>query len=273
MQGGGAGASDGKIGRGYKLFTEVAGHDGAPVDATLRDHPATFELAEWAMALSCAISILVRDLGFARSAELGQPVDRDGNPVPMYSYSLIEYLAGLDLSSKSVFEFGAGNSTLFWAERAKQVRAAESDAEWVQKLNAAKARHCSVDLVERGAMPGHFRGLETRFDIIVVDCAENRFECCRLAREHLNPGGFIILDNSDWYPNSAKLLRASDLIQIDFHGLRPCHHYACTTSMFIDRAFTPSPRRGRLPLSPLGGKKIVSSNWDCPVEGDATSAG
>ncbi len=52
----------------------------------------------------------------------------------------------------------------------------------------------------------------------------------------------IILDNSDWYKNTAKLLRDKlDLIEVDFHGFGPINNYTWTTSIFFSRNFRFSP--------------------------------
>lgn len=221
-------------------------------------------IPEWLTMLSGAYLIVAEDLGFLKSAQAKQPMDAGGKPLPMYSYALIEYLAGLDLSAKTVFEFGAGASTLWWAAHAKNVDAAESDSAWVEKLRNRKPENCRIDLVERGRMPAFFRDRNQRFDIIVVDCAENRYDCSVVAREKLTAGGVILLDNSDWYPNTAKFLRGSGLLQVDFHGLRPCHGHACTSTLFFDRAFQPAPIGARLPLPPIGGRPLLSQLWDKP---------
>ena len=89
------------------------------------------------------------------------------------------------------------------------------------------------------------------------------FNLARSAVKILKPGGFIVLDNSDWYPNAARVLREADLIQVDFHDFRPQHHYRCTTSLFMHHAFRPKPRSPRLPLAPIGGKDVAATNaWD-----------
>jgi hypothetical protein len=82
----------------------------------------------------------------------------------------------------------------------------------------------------------------------------------------LRPGGFVILDNSDWFPNAARVLREADLIQVDFHDFRPQHHYRCTTSLFMHPDYRPKPKTTRLPLVPIGGKDVAESNqWDVVV--------
>ena len=52
------------------------------------------------------------------------------------------------------------------------------------------------------------------FDVIIID-GENRFECAVESINKLKEDGFIILDNSDWLPETSKLLRENDLIEIN----------------------------------------------------------
>lgn len=223
--------------------------------------------------LASALNILASGLGFAVSAERNTSVLGDGRPIPMMSYSLIEYLLGLDLRSSEVLELGGGGSTAFWASIARSVLTLDTSADWVAALNArhlsnVEARYCGGD-----KLPEAVGALERRFDGIVIDCAANRFELAKCAVARLNPGGFVLLDNSDWYPNTARLLREADLIQVDFHDFRPRHSYRCTTSLFLHREFRAQPRAGRLPLPPIGGKDVAETNaWDRPTEGGAASS-
>ena len=73
------------------------------------------------------------------------------------------------------------------------------------------------------------------FDIIIID-GSYRSECAKVAVKKLKPGGMIVLDNADWHVEAAKLLRESDLIQVDMTGLGPINPYVWTTSFF------PAPR-------------------------------
>lgn len=58
-------------------------------------------------------------------------IDRDGNPIPWYTYPAIEYLSQFDVTDKDVFEFGCGNSSLFWADRARLVTSIEDNPDWL----------------------------------------------------------------------------------------------------------------------------------------------
>ncbi len=48
----------------------------------------------------------------------------------------------------------------------------------------------------------------------------------------------VILDNSDWYRETAKYLRENlDMIEVDFHSFGPINDYTWTTSVFLSRNF------------------------------------
>ena len=51
--------------------------------------------------------------GHSLSRDSGKSIYKDGAPVPWYSYAAIEFLEQFDLSTKTVFEWGSGNSSLF----------------------------------------------------------------------------------------------------------------------------------------------------------------
>ncbi|HAJ60076.1 MAG TPA: hypothetical protein DCP31_13105, partial [Cyanobacteria bacterium UBA8543] len=73
-----------------------------------------------------------------------------------------------------------------------------------------------------------------KYDLIIID-GEDRLACAQMAVQCLEKGGLIILDNSDWYPDTSKFLRESGLIQVDFTGMGPINYYTWTTSLFMDR--------------------------------------
>lgn len=232
----------------------------------LKRNFGVIEAPDHVIFLASALHILASGLGYKASAERNTPVLGDGRPIPMMSYSLIEYLLGLDLTAFEVLELGGGGSTVFWASIARSVLTLETSADWIAALNArhlanVEARHCSGE-----ELPKVVATLERSFDAIIIDCAANRFELTQRALARLNPGGFVLLDNSDWYPNAARLLRDADLIQVDFHDFRPLHSYRCTTSLFLHREFRAKPRAARLPLPPIGGKDVAETNvWDQPA--------
>jgi hypothetical protein len=226
------------------------------------------EAPDTAIFLASAMNILAAGLGYQTSLEQRASVLGDGRPIPMMSYGLIEYLLGLDLSSFDLLELGGGSSTQFWAGRTRSVLTLETSPEWMKLMQSHPVPNLDVRLSTPETLANDMAALARSFDAIVIDAAANRFQLTKSAIGMLRAGGFVILDNSDWYPNAARLLREADLIQVDFHDFRPGHHFRCTTSLFLHREFRPKPNSSRLPLVPIGGKDVAATNrWDLPIEG------
>lgn len=230
----------------------------------LRNNVGVHELPRGAMFMASALTILARDLGFLQSAETEAATLGNGEPVPLMSYGFIEYVMALDLRNFDCLELGGGRSTQFWAKRMNKVLTLETDLETAGRLGIGKPGNLEIAHVEASRLPVA-AGQSGPFDAVIIDAAANRVACARSALNILKPGGFVVLDNSDWYPNAARTLRDGDLIQVDFHDFRPSHHYRCATSIFLHRDFRPKPLADRLPPQPLGGKTPTEPNrWDSP---------
>jgi SAM-dependent methyltransferase len=224
------------------------------------------EAPDSAIFLAALGDILSAGLGYKISVDQRACVLGDGRPIPMMSYGLVEYLLALDLSSFDLLELGGGSSTQFWVARARSVFTFETDVQWLKRLQLQPLPNLEARLSTSAALATDMIELGRTFDAIVIDAAANRLQLAASAVRLLRPGGFIILDNSDWYPNAAGFLRNADLIQIDFHDFRPLHHFRCTTSLFLHPLFRPKPLSSRLPLPPIGGKDVADTNqWDRPV--------
>jgi hypothetical protein len=203
-------------------------------------------------ALAC-LEILESKFGHARSRRERSCVAADGSPIPWYTYPTIEYLRQLDFSRRSVFEYGCGNSTLFWGQRAKRVVSVENDPDWHARVKT-RIGAAPIDLrlvTEREPYIRCVHDAGGPFDVIIVD-GRHRFACAREALAELASGGLILLDNSDWYPNTAATLRAADLIEVDLAGFGPINDYTWTTSLFLHRAFASRPKSDRQPMPSIG---------------------
>ncbi|GJL92554.1 hypothetical protein [Hyphococcus sp.] len=212
--------------------------------------------------LASLVNILVTDFGFTRSQEENKPLLGNGEEIPMWSYGLIEYLMSQDLSWADVLEIGTGSSTIFLSKRVKSITAVETDAGWAKKLDERKLENVKTVLIEQSALNRSLAAMEDRYDIICIDPAGNRLACAKAAARLLRPGGFIILDNSEWYPNTAEYLRSLDLIEIDMFDFRALRHYRTATSLFLHPEFRPRPLNKRMPAVPIGGRGIPVHGWD-----------
>lgn len=174
--------------------------------------------------------------GHARSALAARAVDRQGLPLPWYTYPAVDFFASIDFAGRSVLEFGAGQSTLWWAERAGQVVSIEDDAAWLEQLRArapaAVELHDDSDL--RGAIAGRL------FDLVIVDShGIDRLLCARLALGAAKADGVVVLDNAEghWGPPGTypiiDLMREAGFQRVDFYGFAAGSVARCCTSVFF----------------------------------------
>ena len=237
---------------------------GQASDDKLRRHPEAIEMSRAEMFLASCSNILRNKYGFTTAVEKGYAADANGKPLPLFTYPAIEYLQQFDLSNKSIFEYGAGGSTLFWQQRAKLVVSVENNPGWYNHLKPQLAKNVQLHLAQGDQFPWLIEQQTANFDVIVIDSAGYRYDCASVATNKLNQGGLIILDNADWHPNTAALLRQHGLLQVDMTGFKPGECHTSTTSLFFHREFNFTASAGRQPHYGMGAKLIHSADWDKP---------
>ena len=204
--------------------------------------------------------ILLVKQGHFRSVVNGAPVAADGEPLPWFTYPAIEYLKQFDFSDKRVFEYGAGNSSLFWAARAREVVAVESDQQWFNRISAISPSNLVLNMhADQESYVSCITRQEDMFDVVVVD-GKWRNACLEIAINCLSPEGIVIFDNSDRYAGACKLLRERGYLEIDFSGPGPINGYAWTTSVFVKHPIANQSRYA--PAAPLGGLNEIAADED-----------
>lgn len=197
--------------------------------------------------------ILAIQQGQKRSIETKKPISFSGTPLPWYTYSAIEYLNQFDFSQLSIFEFGCGYSTLFWAHKAKTVISIEHDIEWYNHIKMHLKNKKNIYLREKEkSYVGYLKEIGLMFDVIIID-GKWRNACTKVALTKIRDDGLIIFDNSDWFPKATQFLRVNGFFQIDFNGFGPINNYCWTTSIFI-KSGTRMQNNFKNP-EPIGGLK------------------
>lgn len=145
-------------------------------------------------------------------------------PTPWLPYLATNYIKRL--KPQRVFEWGSGESTLFFVGLGAQVVSIEHDPDWHYKVSAAMIERRSGDLIyrliryEQGEIgpdksnPDHYKSGSTElgpvnfkryastideygvFDLILID-GMARASCLKHAVSHVKAGGCIVLDNAD----------------------------------------------------------------------------
>lgn len=174
--------------------------------------------------------------GWVRSMQEGRCVDRQGKPLPWLTYPAIEFLARRVRSDLSVFEYGCGMGTLWWAARTQRVVAVEHDPVWAAKISAEAPAHAAV--LQRSLEPDDAyvscpRGQGPPFDVVLIDGA-NRVRCVPHAIAALGPRGVIVFDNTDraeYAPGLSELEQAG-FRSVPFVGLAPMGTVKTETSVW-----------------------------------------
>ncbi len=188
---------------------------------------------------------------------------------PWLPYLVTDYIK--QLKPRSVFEWGSGESTLFFYDLGiKPIISVEHDSEWYLEIDSRldKQGIWNVDYhlisYERGAIgsnpadPTHYKSASTqlgevnfksyasfidkfgKFDLILID-GMARVSCLAHAYSHVADGGCIVLDNTGDRPYYLKQTAhlfgnwESGWETIKFMGYGPILDYKWETTIFIKR--------------------------------------
>ena len=178
----------------------------------------------------------LKDDGWFRSFREKESVDAQGNPIPWITYPAIEFLDKRINKQLSVFEYGCGNSTLWWASRVKEVISVEHDKRWYEKFAPIVPRNVTINHVALeygGAYAKEIAAYKKQFDIIVID-GRDRVNCAISALDSIKSNGVIIFDNSDRreYERGMKLLQHNGFRKIEFIGMCPIVNLKSETIIF-----------------------------------------
>jgi len=128
------------------------------------------------------------------------------NLEPLWTRSAIEMVEPLLHKDMKVFEFGSGSSTIWFAERVKEVITLESSPEWTRIVNEwIKERNITNvtahlrDITKGEYMSPILAGREAEFDLILVDGAFRRVESFERAIPKLKMNGYLLIDDSQTY--------------------------------------------------------------------------
>lgn len=177
--------------------------------------------------------------GHLRSALTGKSLDYAGRPVPWYTFPATDFLSSADFGESDVLEFGAGYSTLWWAERARSVSSVESDPQWHELLRDRLNGRSNVELVLATSTDEYVAfGEGRRFDVVVVD-GDERAECAAAALERVTDDGVIVVDDAEGYwgrPGTYPILTSLEqagFARVDFVGYAPGVRRPHSTSVFF----------------------------------------
>jgi len=166
----------------------------------------------------------LRQSGYLKSTALRRPIGADGEPIPWMNYNMVSFLEQRLTKNLSLFEYGSGNSTLFFAKRVKDVVSVENNKKWYEYCSDKQPENvklifCESD--ENGEYAKTIINQEKKFDVVIVD-GEDRVNCMIIARDFLTPSGVIILDDTQGSTNNAGIVNLLEhgFRRLDFEGVK-----------------------------------------------------
>jgi hypothetical protein len=163
--------------------------------------------------------------GWYRSMNEGKSVDANGCPIPWITYPAIDFLSKRINNQMSVFEYGSGASTLWWASRVDKIVSCEHDREWYQQVLETLPTNATLyffALEYGGAYCQKISKYSNHFDIVVID-GRDRINCARNSLSALKSNGVIVWDNSDReeYREGLNYLAEHNFRKLEFVGMHP----------------------------------------------------
>lgn len=167
-------------------------------------------------------------------------VTRNGEPLPWYTYPSIEFLKHRDYSDRSVLEFGAGQSTFWWAARARRVVAMEGDAQWFEIISLRKPGNVNLHVVSekdpQSCVNDVIRVLredyqDEKYDVVVID-GSYREEMIQIALNYVTSDGLIVCDDAESY-GFVEGFKDTGFSRVDFFGYSPGVVLPHCTSVFF----------------------------------------
>ena len=175
----------------------------------------------------------LRDTGWLESRFQDLPVDRQGYAVPWITYPSLAFLEPRINAEMSVFEYGSGNSTLWWSSRVRRVVSCEHHRGWYERMAPELPANVDYKHLElTGGYPEAIAQHANEFDVIVIDGRE-RVKCAYNSLGALKDSGVILWDNSERekYRPAFDFLAANGFRKLDFWGIGPVESYGWCTSI------------------------------------------
>jgi hypothetical protein len=179
---------------------------------------------------------MLKKHGWIESVKYHLPRRVDGSPVPWMNYNVIDFLEERLNKKMSMFEFGSGNSTLFYAARVNDITSLEVDKGWYDYCIANMPENVTL-LYQNFDAPEKYTNViveqNHKFNVVIVD-AEVRVDCVKIAAQCLTDDGVIILDDAhrDYYQEAFDFACQQGFRKINFKGLKPAGIREYGTTIF-----------------------------------------
>lgn len=176
------------------------------------------------------------DDGWYKSFYGKQSIDNNNQPIPWCTYPFIKFIEPRLKKDFIAFEFGCGNSTLWYSRKITSIKSVEHNKEWYNRMTKQVPSNSTIvykEINENGDYAKEVLNSHENYDIVIID-GEDRNNCLKYSLGKLTVYGVIVFDNTDRddYSPSYILLGKSGFKRIDFTGMAPIINTNSCTSIF-----------------------------------------
>lgn len=188
-----------------------------------------------ALLFQCANGYL-NEIGWINSWIKKSPINKEGMPLPWVTYPFIDFIEKRLTKQIDIFEYGAGNSTLYYASKVNSITSVEHDKDWFDKISATMPNNSKLiyqELVYGGEYSEMAKTQKLKYQLIIID-GRDRVNCIKNSLDALAVDGVIVLDDSERedYIKGYELLINNGFKYIDFWGISPGYFFKKCTTLF-----------------------------------------
>ena len=222
-----------------------------------------FKKLFWEIATNLRLASIIRlvsskdsyliDQGWFKSVRKAKSVGKTGEALPWLTYPFINFIEPRLKKTFVMFEYGSGNSTIWFAERVGEVFSVEHDKAWYNEISQTMPSNAKIILREIDTSQNYSSitfmsfadeipySVEVKlsnklYDIILIDGVYRNNSVANSVNT-LKESGVLIIDNVDYTESneSTDYLRNLGFRRIDFWGMCPLvYHDSCTAIFYRD---------------------------------------
>jgi len=182
------------------------------------------------------VNSAVKDYGWFKSYKTKESVDKNGNPIPWNTYPFLSFIEPRLKLEFNIFEYGSGNSTIWYSQKVNSIVAVEHNKSWYEKVKKILPENAKVILsseTDSNVYSGEILKSKSKFEIVIVD-GIFRNESLTSSLDFLTEDGVVVFDNSERneYEKSFMFLTSNGFRRIDFWGMCPIVSIKSQTSIF-----------------------------------------
>ncbi len=155
--------------------------------------------------------------------------DPAGVIYPWYTKPCLDWMQTRVQPGMKVFEYGTGSSTVWYASRGCVVTAVDDNATWVADVKAEIGENPNADVIMETDADAYVKTIgDGPYDIVVID-GSHRTACLSPSLAALRDGGWLIIDNMEYYREPGHLAALDHSVA---HHFPQCDHPYWTTAIF-----------------------------------------